>query len=275
MQVTLPPPQAGKPPDVEKPKRLRTIIVLTFVAVFLLPVVVRVSAYAFYRGTTDWRRADWSSSGMLPAASVSPPARILIMAGRAGGIKGVIGVHTWIVVKPAGASRWTRYDVVGWTATPVQTNYWTPDSRWFDTVPTIVADISGDKAQALIPKIEAAVKSYQYNHAGDYRLWPGPNSNTFIAALLRAVPELGIALPPNAIGRDFRGIPYIGLSDSRTGIEVNFCGVLGVKLGLVEGIEVNVLGLVAGLDLRSPALKLPGYGRVGLDRWNLAEAANR
>jgi hypothetical protein len=41
--------------------------------------------------------------------------------------------------------------------------------------------------------------------------------------------------------------------------------VLGVKLGWVEGIEVNVLGLVAGLDLRRPAVKLPGFGRIGFE----------
>ena len=40
--------------------------------------------------------------------------------------------------------------------------------------------------------------------AGDYRIWPGPNSNSFTAAILRAVPELGVSLPANAIGRDYR-----------------------------------------------------------------------
>ena len=49
--------------------------------------------------------------------------------------------------------------------------------------------------------------------------------------------------------------------------------MLGVKLGWVEGIEVNVLGLVAGLDLRNPGVKVPGYGRVGLD--HTATAAQR
>ena len=37
-----------------------------------------------------------------------------------------------------------------------------------------------------------------------------------------------------------------------------------MKLGWVEGLEVNVLGLVAGLDLRHPAVKLPGLGRIGV-----------
>jgi hypothetical protein len=42
-------------------------------------------------------------------------------------------------------------------------------------------------------------------------------------------------------------------------------GLLGVKLGWVEGVELNFLGLVAGLDLRHPAVKLPGFGRLGID----------
>jgi hypothetical protein len=31
-----------------------------------------------------------------------------------------------------------------------------------------------------------------------------------------------------------------------------------------EGIEVNLLGLNFGIDFKSPALKLPGIGRLGL-----------
>jgi len=250
-------------PILTTSRRLRKIIVLILLAAFLLPVVVRASAYAFYRGTTNWRKADWSSSGLLPRAETYAPARVLIMSGRAGGLKGVLAIHSWIVVKRANAESWTRYDVVGWTPVPVQTNYWVADARWFDTVPTIVADISGAEAQALIPKIETAAQHYPYSKSGDYRIWPGPNSNTFVAAVLRAVPELELQLPPNAVGRDYRSLPYAGLTDSGTGIEISLWGVLGVKLGWVEGLELNVLGLVAGFDFRHPAIKLPGYGRVG------------
>ena len=96
-------------------------------------------------------------------------------------------------------------------------------------------------------------------------MWPGPNSNTFIAAILRAVPQLEATLPPTAIGKDFRPGPFVGLTDSGTGIEASLWGLLGLKLGWVEGVEVNVLSLVAGLDLRHPAIKLPGFGRIGFD----------
>jgi hypothetical protein len=79
------------------------------------------------------------------------------------------------------------------------------------------------------------------------------------------VPELEITLPPNAVGKDFRSGPYIGITDSRTGIEASLWGILGLKVGWVEGVEFNFLGLVAGIDLRHPALKLPGFGRLGLN----------
>jgi hypothetical protein len=138
----------------------------------------------------------------------------------------------------------------------------------------VVADLRGPLAEKLIPTLEQAARSYRFSRAGDYRIWPGPNSNSFIAALLRTVPELGAALPPNAIGRDFRDGFYAGPTDSRTGVEVNLWGYAGVKLGWVEGIEVNLLGLVAGVDIRRPALKLPGFGRIGLNAAPLLAASD-
>ena len=52
---------------------------------------------------------------------------------------------------------------------------------------------------------------------------------------------------------------------AQTGVEVNLHGYAGIKLAWAEGVELNLLGLVAGLDLRHPALKLPGFGRIGVD----------
>jgi hypothetical protein len=39
---------------------------------------------------------------------------------------------------------------------------------------------------------------------------------------------------------------------------------LGVILAVEEGIEIDILGLSAGIDLLHPALRLPGLGRVGV-----------
>ena len=241
-------------------------MLLVIVVIFLLPIMTRAAIYAFDGGPTRWRDADWSSIGSLPPARDNPDARVLVLCGRTGGWKGVISVHSWIVVKAKGAKSWTRYDVVGW-GNPLRINGWAADGRWFGNNPTVIVDLRGDEAEALLPKIEAAITRYQYRNAGDYRLWPGPNSNTFVAAVLRAIPEIAVTMPPNALGRDFRPLPYVGLSDSGTGVEANLWGVLGLKVGWVEGVEVNLLGLVAGLDLRDPGVKLPGFGRLGVERF--------
>ncbi len=250
---------------INRPRfRLRKPVVFVLLALFLLPIAARAAMFAFGDHPRSFRDADWSSVGSLPAANEYPQARVLVLSGHTGGWKGVVALHSWVVIKRENAPRWTRYDVVGW-GDPIKVNGWAPDGRWFGDRPTVVVDITGSQAQELIPKIEAAVKDYRFAHAGDYRIWPGPNSNTFVASIMRAVPEIGAALPANAIGRDFRPKPYVGATDSGTGFEVNLWGLLGLKLGWVEGVEVNFLGLVAGLDFQHPGVKLPGFGHLGLN----------
>jgi Protein of unknown function (DUF3750) len=246
-----------------RPSR-RKLIMLAIFALFLAPLIARAALYAAGSGPRSWRDADWSSTGTLPPAGDYKPARVIVFTGKAGAWKGIFAVHSWVVFKPAGAAEWTRFDVVGW-GNPMRTNGWPPDGRWFGNMPVAIADVSGSDAEKLIPRIEAAVRAYSFRHAGDYRIWPGPNSNSFTAAVLRAVPELGVALPPNAVGRDFRDRIYAGRTDSGTGVELNLAGFAAVKLGWVEGIELDLLGLVAGLDLRHPGVKLPGFGRIGVE----------
>jgi hypothetical protein len=249
-------------------------LLLALLIAFLVPIAARAAIYAFDHGPRSWSEADWSSIGSLPPAAAHPAARVLVLSGRTGGWKGVFSVHSWIVLKREGAKSWSRYDVVGW-GNPVRVNGWAPDGRWFGNRPAVVADVTGAKAEVLIPKIEAAISAYQFRNAGDYRIWPGPNSNSFVASVLRAVPELGASLPSNAVGRDFRPQAYAGFSDSHTGVEVNLWGVVGFKLAWVEGVEMNFLGLVAGLDLRHPALKLPGFGRIGTDALAITATAEQ
>jgi hypothetical protein len=266
MDATVEAPLPANPKDSVRRKPRRRRIMLIFCLLFLLPLLARAALIPFDDRPMRWSQADWSSIGALPPAAQSKPARVLVLAGRTGGLKGALALHTWIVLKPENARAYRRYDVVGW-GSPVRVNGWAPDGRWFGDRPVVIADIEGPDAVALIPKMEAAIKDYQFRNDGDYRLWPGPNSNTFVAAVLRAVPEIGATTAPNAIGRDFRDGFYAGLTDSRTGVEVNLYGLLGFKLGWVEGIEINVLSLVAGLDIRHPALKLPGFGRIGVPEW--------
>ena len=238
-------------------------VLIAILALFLFPLAVHAAFYVRKERPASFRDADWSSVGMLPEAAAEPEARLLVLTGRTGRWKGIFAVHSWVVFKPAGATRWSRYDVVGW-GQPVRHNGWAPDGRWFGGTPTVILDVRGAQAGAAIPRIEAAIAAYRYGDWGDYRMWPGPNSNTFVATLLRTVPELATTLPPNALGKDFRATPYVGPTDSGTGIEASLWGLIGVKLGWIEGVELNFLGLVAGLDLRHPAVKLPGFGRIGM-----------
>ncbi len=238
-------------------------VLTTILALFVFPLAVHAALYASKDRPASYRVADWSSVGMLPPATAEREARLLLFTGRTGRWKGIFAVHSWVVLKPQDATAWSRYDVVGW-GQPVRTNGWAPDGRWFGNTPRVLIDVRGPAAAALIPKVKAAITSYGYSSFGDYRIWPGPNSNTFTASVLRAVPELDTTLPPNALGKDFRPYPYVGLTDSGTGIEASLWGLLGVKVGWVEGVELNFFGLVAGLDLRHPAIKLPGFGRLGM-----------
>ena len=47
-------------------------------------------------------------------------------------------------------------------------------------------------------------------------------------------------------------------------MRVSLGGYFGLTLAWVEGIELNILGGVIGLDLKRLALKLPAVGRIGL-----------
>jgi hypothetical protein len=116
----------------------------------------------------------------------------------------------------------------------------------------------------LIARIDRAARDYP--HAGEYSMWPGPNSNTFTAWVARAVPELAVDLPPTAIGKDYNGGRIVSPAPSGSGVQFSLFGLLGVTASRVEGFEINVLGLTFGLDPFSPALKLPLIGRLGAAR---------
>jgi hypothetical protein len=240
-------------------------LLVVFVILFLLPLATHAAWYAMRDDVApDWARADWSSAKLLPEPRQAPGAMVRIYAARTGRWKGIFAHHSWVVVKEAGAARYTRFDKVGW-GSPVRTNAWPADARWFGNEPLLVVALDGAEAEGVIPKIRAAVADYHYGHLGDYRVWPGPNSNTFIAHVLSEVPELQAALPPTALGKDYHPLAeVVGLTPSRTGFQVQLGGYVGLTLGWVEGVEVNCLGLVAGFDLRHPALKLPGWGRIGM-----------
>src|ERR1035438_8466856 len=90
---------------VARPSRRKPIMV-TILAVFLVPLIARAALYAAGGAPRSWRDADWSSTGLLPPAGEYQPARVIVFTGKAGAWKGIFAVHSWIVFKPAGAQEW-------------------------------------------------------------------------------------------------------------------------------------------------------------------------
>jgi Protein of unknown function (DUF3750) len=219
------------------------------------------------RARGNWAELSRDPSGQAPDPAATPEAVVQVYAARTVGWRGLLAVHTWIAVKQSGAASYTRYEVIGWGvdrgAQAVRVNRTGPDNLWFGSRPELLVDLRGADTDAVIEKIQAAVAAYPYRDS--YRTWPGPNSNTFTAFVGREVPELRLKLPSTAIGKDYlAGGAPIGMAPSGTGLQVSLLGLVGVMGAWEEGLEVNVLGLSFGLDLKRPALNLPAVGRLGV-----------
>jgi len=242
--------------------RLIRHLLLFVTVVFIAPALVAVAWWELQDRPGSWREADWSSSGLLPAPAQAPEAAIYVMAARTGGLKGAFSVHSWIVTKGAGALRYDRYDKVGW-GSPVRRNGHPADARWYSNEPTIVRAVRGEEAQRLIPAVEAAIAAYPFSRPGDYHIWPGPNSNSFVAHVVAAVPDLRVTMPPNATGRDYApGFASIAWSPAARDLHATLGGYAGFAVGATSGIELHLLGLVAGIDIAGPGLKIPAFGTL-------------
>ena len=240
---------------------------LFLLGLFVLPVLISC-CLPDPRGGVPWYEARRDPTGLAPNPVTTQEAVIQVYAARAVSWRGIFAVHTWIVVKPTGADRYTRYEVLGFGvadgAPTVRIDRMGPDNYWFGARPQIVFEKRGANVDEMIDRIRAAVASYPYPH--EYRAWPGPNSNTFTAYVARQVPGLGLSLPSNAVGKDFlSGGAVFAAAPSGSGFQVSLYGAMGLLLAVKEGLELNVLGLDLGVDALAPALKLPAIGRVGVD----------
>ncbi|TAK88369.1 MAG: DUF3750 domain-containing protein [Betaproteobacteria bacterium] len=221
----------------------------------------------------DWRTASREPVGLAPDPHVVKEALVQVYGARAVGAKGLFGVHTWVAVKPTGATEWTVYEVIGWrlrwsdSAVVVRTR--DPDGRWFGAEPELYAEKRGAGVDELIKRIDKAAREYPY--AKEYTVWPGPNSNTFTAWIARAVPELEIDLPSTAIGKDYLGSSLFDSAPSGSGFQFSLAGLFGLAASGVDGVELNLLGLNFGVGPHG--LKLPFVGLIGGFRPAQAAAA--
>ena len=236
------------------------LVIATLLAGLLLRIVFDTGAQA-----KDWRTASSEPAGWAPAPDAYAPALVQAYCAPAFSWRGAFSVHCWIAAKPSGASQYRRYEVIGYRlrrtgSAVIETDTATPDREWYGSRPKLLQDIRGAEAEKIIATLPAAVASYPY--PSEYRVWPGPNSNTFIAHVAREVPELRLALPGNAIGKDYVRGKVLAPAPSGTGFQISVAGLFGVLLAEEEGFEVNILGLVIGAHPMNLAITIPGVGRI-------------
>jgi len=223
-----------------------TVFIIVF---YLLPAGCMFAQHTVSDGKKSWWELRRDSSEQAPPAADNDEAIVQVYAARAARWRGSFGVHTWIATKRRNETSYTRMEVIGysvfWGNDAVRIRGGSPDSYWFGNRPFLLRDIRGaEKVEAIIDRLYAAA--------------------TFVAYLARKVPELRLELPSTAIGKDY--VPWhhiVAKTPSGTGAQVSLKGYAGLVVGVEEGIEVNVLGLTAGIDLYPPAIKLPAIGRIG------------
>ncbi|MEJ2198015.1 MAG: DUF3750 domain-containing protein [Desulfuromonadales bacterium] len=144
-----------------------------------LPMVLLIGmALVNCSSNKDWRTASRESARIAPDPVVTQEAVLHVYGARAWGWRGWFAIHTWIAAKRTGEPSYTVYDVVGW--------------RGHRGQPVV---------DELIDAVQKAAENYPWKNT--YKVFPGPNSNTFIAWIGKQVPELDLDLPFTAIGSGY------------------------------------------------------------------------
>ena len=207
------------------------------VAIVVVTAMAASGCAVVQRAGTNWWELERGPSGQAPDPATTSEPVVQVYAARTVGLRGLIAVHTWIAVKPRDAGAYTRYEVIGWGVDrglpALRVNRTGPDNFWFGAHPERLVDLRGEGVDAIIARVEAAVAAYPY--PSSYRMWPGPNSNTFTAWVGQRVPELGLRLPVSAIGKNY------------------LCGRLASADGLYQAAGDDRRSGGAGPSARSPA----------------------
>ena len=85
---------------------------LLLLVLYLAPVLVSLCLADPRRGV-PWYQARRDPTGLSPDPAATQEAVIQVFAAPAVSWRGIFSVHTWIAVKPTGAPRFTRYEVLG------------------------------------------------------------------------------------------------------------------------------------------------------------------
>lgn len=150
------------------------------------------------------------SEATAPDPTRHPDAVVRVYGADVWGFRGKFAIHTWVATKAKNAATYQIYQVIGWRqrrGRPVLSiSEGNPDKPWYGSPAILLHERLGDEAETLIEQIRSAVDSYPF--PDDYKMWPGPNSNSFVAWIGLEVPELGLGLPAKAIGQSWMENEY-------------------------------------------------------------------
>lgn len=235
-----------------------------FVIGILVALFFGGPVYVLITGEVDFSKPWWDatrkSAKIAPDPKLHKDSIVQIYIARAYGWRGLFGVHSWISVKKKNQENYTVYQVIGWKAygglpvVNIAKDF--PDRIWYGNEPEIIFDARGDKAQEIIQKMDEIVEKYPYHNR--YRFWPGPNSNTFVAYVVRNIPQINIRLPVTAIGKDYLVDTVLEKSVSKTGYQFSLRGLFGLTIAKEEGVELNILSFSFSVNKIFPYIHLPG-----------------
>lgn len=179
-------------------------------AVILFAVIAAGSLWV-----TSWALEPKAvGAAMAPDPAAYQDAIIQVYGADVWGFRGNFAIHTWVATKPRGAAEYRIYQVIGWrlrrggSALSITTG--DPARPWFGSPAILLHEVRGEPAEELIERVHEAALHYPF--AREYKMWPGPNSNSFTAWVGLEVPELGLELPLKAIGQSWMRSEYPALS---------------------------------------------------------------
>lgn len=168
--------------------------------------------------------------------------------------------HSWIDFRPAEQAQWVRIEAnTDPKIEPISDKEARQATRWGRDV-SLLLMLRGDAAAAVLVDLQREAERIIVGF--EYQAFPGPNSNTYISRVLRAVPGLSAQLDHNSVGKDYTPIVSTGLTTANDGVYLDTV-VLGASAGYLSGVELHLLGLTLGLGFWPPGIKIPVLPRIG------------
>jgi hypothetical protein len=129
---------------------------LLLLVLYLAPVLVSF-CLPDPRSGVPWHQARRDPTGLSPDPAMTQEAVIQVFAAPAVVWRGLFSAHTWIAVKPIGAPRFTRYEVLGFGvangAPGLRIDRMGPDNYWFGARPRILLDRRAAGVDGMIAQV--------------------------------------------------------------------------------------------------------------------------